>query len=369
MGNTSDSGTAIGSWTGGDFEGTVARYAGIGDDTDISDESRFVSGVVQLLIKRTAELDARGESENTDIAIFVLRSIPPDSVSEARRVPMFDNGRTVVVGRLWFTSAPVASAKYVSLPADDDDDARFSFVTDELELGSQPTLIFDPRTSTPELRWYPYGLGQADNYELMPLSGNVNPQDVFEAIDHLYRECFVTPGSLPLVQLLWQEPDRHWPNRLAEKMLQSHLKSGLVLRFPYCKVRHEQTQTSGRTDLEIEQPHHPDRSTVTRHGIMELKVLSSYGSTGSTVSDVESERKIVEGVQQAAAYRNDKESRWTSLCCFDMREVNIGDSQCFAHVREFADDQAVELRRWFIYANSALYREANVPVNLHSSGQ
>ena len=51
---------------------------------------------------------------------------------------------------------------------------------------------------SPELRWYPDGLGEPDNVEVKPLMGDVNAGDVAAAIDKLYLDCLVTPVSLPL---------------------------------------------------------------------------------------------------------------------------------------------------------------------------
>ena len=271
---------------------------------------------------------------------------------------MLDNGHTKVVGRLWFTSAAVVSAYSVELPQDSSDDRRFSFVTDELDLGSHPTLIFDPRTVSPQLRWYAAGLSQPDKVELKPLEGDVSPEAVYEAIEQLYQECFVTPSGLPQGVNLWQRADRHWPRVDAEALVQSHLKAGLVMRFPYCKVRHEQPQQAGRTDLEIDQLNPVDRSITTRHAIVELKVLRSFHSSGSNVSDKHTKDWVEEGVRQASAYRTNTSARWSALCCFDMRMDDAGDNACFAHVEELADKLDVFLRRWFLYASSSAYRKA-----------
>lgn len=356
--SNSDTGTELGRWSDEDFESTVSLYGGVGADADVPDESRFVAGVVQLLRKRTAELQATCQGDENDIAIFILKSGPPETISSAKRVPMVDNGLTMVVGRLWFTAAPVVSAHYVELPQGTDDEGRFSYVTNELDLGSRPTLIFDPRTATPELRWYPNGLGQPDSVELKPLAGDVGPDDVFEAINELYQECLVTPDSLPHGVNLWKDADRHWPRSDAEALVQSLLKAGLVLRFPHCRVWHEQPQQAGRSDLEIVEPDPLDRSIVRHHAILELKVLRSFRSGGSTVSANETNDWIEEGVRQAVAYRRIKGARWSALCCFDMRTNNAGDKATFAQVRECATALNVLLTRWFLYASSADYRQA-----------
>ena len=41
-----------------------------------------------------------------------------------------------------------------------------------------------------------------------------------------------------------------------------------------------------------------------------------------------------------------------------MRRNDIGDVACFKHVLELAENCDVYLRRWFLYASSALLRAA-----------
>ena len=274
-----------------------------------------------------------------------------------RESRMFDNGLTKVNGRLWFTAASVVSGYYVDLPQGTDSE-RFSYVADQLDLGTQPTLLFEPRTLSPELRWYPEGLGQPDTRDLLPLEGVVRPGDVLSAIDQVYEQCFIVPGGLPQGVSLWNDASRRRPLENAESLVQSYLKVGLVMKFPYCTIRHEQTQLTGRTDLEIGQQDPLDRSVSTLHAILELKVLRSFWSTGLTVSDNQTKKWISEGVRQAATYRMDKEARWSALCCFDMRRDDAGDEACFADVQDCADALEVMLRRWFLYASAAELRQA-----------
>ena len=117
-------------------------------------------------------------------------------------------------------------------------------MTDVLKLGSRPTVVFDPRPSVSQLRWYVKGLERPDDVELKALTGEVLPSDVFEAMDVLYQACFIAPSGLPQGVNLWADSTRHWPRHDAETLIQSHLKAGLSLRFPYCTVRHEQSQVS-----------------------------------------------------------------------------------------------------------------------------
>ena len=355
----------IGEWADaeGEFSETVSRHGGIGFDADLSDENRFVVGVVQLLRRRRAQMEDSEESASMDLAVFILQPQPPGHVT-VQRVPMLDNGLTGVTGRLWFTSAPVISAHYTELPPGTDDE-RFAYVVDELGLGERPTLIYDPRLQSPELRLYPAGLGQPDTREMKPLEGDVAPGDVFDAIDELYRQCLVTPSAMIANASLWRDAGHYRPQENAEALVQSHLKAGLVSRFPFCTVRHEQLQPAGRTDLEIEQLDPIDHSNVTRHGTIELKVLRSFWSSGTSVSDGETQQSVEGGMEQAHAYCREKQYRWSALCCFDMRRSDIGDTQCFAGIRQRANELGVHLRRWFLYASPGAYQRALAAIPQH----
>lgn len=358
MATDNDNRSALGPWVGADWEATVSEYTAGTVDADFPDNTRFVAGVAQLVRRRLANPTEEAESDDLGIAIFVLAPKPPAFLSNVSRVPMVDTGLTRVTGRLWFTPAAVVSAHYVELSRDTDDDERFTYIADELKLGSNPTLVLEQRTPIPQLRWYPKGLSEPDVVETKPLSGDVNPNDVFGAIDTLYRECFVTPSGLPQQMNLWTNASRFRPLRNAEALLQSYLKAGLVMKFPHCKVRHEQPQLAGRTDLEIEQAVPGNPSTFVRHAIIELKVLRSYWSSGESVSAARTEEWIKEGVEQAAAYRQEKSARWSALCCFDMRTIDAGDNVCFANVQGLATSLDVLLKRWFLYGSHAAYRQA-----------
>ncbi len=357
------SSVSLGTWEGDDFRSTAWRTAGIGVNADLPDESRFPSEVVKLLNKRSMELERRGEQEDDDLAIFLLAPEPPETHANASWEPMLDNGRSKLIGRLWFTPAAVISAHWIPLP-DGSDEVRFRYVTDELKLPTRPALIYEARTTPPTLRWYPCGLGQQDNVEPVALSGPVDPEDVFETINRIYHQCLKTPGSMISSGNLWFDARKHRASNRAEKTVQEQLKAGLAARFGYCDIRHEQTQPGGRTDLEIEERNLNDQGTIERHAVIELKVLRSYGQKGKSVSQNQIDRLIEIGVDQAAVYRNEKSFNWSALCCFDMRRDNDGDHACFEHVDAHARELQVELRRWFLFASAMAYRRHAVALGL-----
>jgi hypothetical protein len=156
---------------------------------------------------------------------------------------------------------------------------------------------------------------------------------------------------------MWEDSDKYWVIKDAEDRIQMYLVTGLTAAFPTTTVRMEQTQVTGRLDIEIEEPDPIDRSKFTRHAILELKVLRSFGSTGNAVSAAETEEWIKSGVEQAAAYRMERKALASALCCFDMRQTDTGEA-CFTTVSECAKELCVSLWRWFIYSKSKILRSA-----------
>ena len=358
MANDNDMGFELGSWFDEDYEGTVTQYQGIGAEADLPDRDRFLVGVAQLLLRRMANLKESGESDVEDVAIFVLMPSPPESISNVEWVPMVDDGSTVINGRLWFASAAVVSAYFVEFPQGGDEEQRKTYVADQLNLGQKPALVFDPRPGSVLLTWFPEGLGKPSQAQEKSLDNEVSPENVFETIKGLYEQTLRTPGSMPRGGNMWQSAAHHQPDEDAEFIVQSHLKANILGRFLQCKVRHEQPQPAGRSDLEIEELDREIRGRVTRHAILELKVLRSFRSSGKAVPHSEIDNSIKSGIQQAASYCNDKGARWSALCCFDMRANDPGDEACFSQMQEGADMHQVNLWRWYLYSSAEAFRQA-----------
>ena len=111
-------------------------------------------------------------------------------------------------------------------------------------------------------------------------------------------------------------------------------------------------------DIEIYENDPNDRSKITQHGVLELKVLRSFSETGTKITKKNTKKWIESGVHQAAAYRYGKGAKWGALLCFDMRRTNISDADTFRHVVTLAKTVNVYLRRWFLYGTAAQLRSA-----------
>lgn len=178
-------------------------------------------------------------------------------------------------------------------------------------------------------------------------------------IDRVHQEFLVTPSVQSPVGKLWEKASDYWVSKDAERLVQRELHIGLTMAFSGCRVRAEQSQATGRIDLEIEEADPADSSTVTRHALLELKVLRTCGSTGGQVSDRETRARVKEGVGQAATYRDERGTRESALCCFDMRRPPAVKA-CTPTITKLADKLSVKIRMWLIYPSARAYRDALV---------
>ena len=352
-----DADNGLGPWADADLAKTARMDAGTGADDGLPMIVRFVSNIAKLIRRRIAQPNSKKDPNLP--GIFLLQPVPPSLGPGAmtKRVPMLDNGLTPVAGRIWFVGAVPASGHYIDLEAPDDD-AMFTLITDEFGQGTIPAIIFDPRPPLPEARYYPNGLDDLNVYKSISItSTEVTLSQVVAAIEKVYESCLVTPGAQPKNGKLWHNTDNWWPSSKAESLIQLYIKAGLAGAFATCTIRHEQPMPQGRLDLEIEESDPLDPSKVTRHAIIELKVLRSFHESGKTFDATETKNLVKSGVTQVSSYSKGMPAKWLALCCFDMRNADTGEA-CFKPVRKLAKDLKVHLKRWFLYAKSEYLRDA-----------
>lgn len=351
----------FGSWKDANLRLTAQANPGVGADAGVPPPVRFRSSVAKLVRKRLA---VRGAAvEPAFPAVFLLSPSPPATAAALtpKRVPRLDNGMHAITGRVWFVGAGPGSGHWISVEHDDDDDLM-TFVTDTIGLPTVPAMMFDPRLPEVNLRYYPNGLGDLDAFEDIDLSqAEVTIDAVTKVIEATHRNKMITPDAQIKAIPLWVDRDKWWPYENAEDRVQGYLEIALNAAFPTCTVRAEQDgMAEGRLDLEIIENDPVEPSKVTQHGIIELKVLRSFGSTGRIVTKKYTNEWIQSGVEQAAAYRDSpgRKAKWAALACFDMRKEDTGDELCFKHVKTLAKNLDVHLRRWFLHATSKQLRSA-----------
>lgn len=349
----SNEGSDLGPWEGADLAGTEQQNAGVGSDSGLPAEVRFLGNVAKLARRRIGV--SRANDPNRP-GVFLLSPGPPsDHVGEARRVPMLDNGLTHVTGRIWFVGPGPSSGHYLDHNYTDDDEL-FRYVTDTIGLGTIPTIIIDPRPEAPALRYYPCGLISLNEVTILSLDHvQVAFDDVRSIAEKLYRDILVSPDNQPKAGKLWKKPDQHWPMSRAEEIIQLYLVPLLLGAYPALEVRHEETSAEGRLDICIYERDVHDRSITKCHGLIELKVIRSFGETGKPYTDQANKDWIESGVKQASAYGDRRSAAWRALFCYDMRST-VGLS-CFDHVASLAGKLNVLLARWYLFASSSEFRE------------
>lgn len=353
-----EEGNGLGPWKDADLRATARADAGIGADAGLPVAIRFRSSIAKLVRRRLA---VRGDTPEPElVSVFLLMPSPPSAASafSPKRVPRLDNGMHPINGRIWFVGAGPGSGHFI--PAGhDDDDALFTFITDTLALGEVAAIIFDPAHPELHLRHYPDGLHNLDKFEDLPIaSTDVSIDAVTAAIETTHAQKMITPDAQPKSVPLWHNRDKWWPRSDAEDRVQTYLEIALNAAFPTCTIRTEQGMPEGRLDIEIIENDPVDRTKVTQHGILELKVLRSFSQGGRTITKKFTSDWVRSGVEQAAAYRDSKGAGWGALVCFDMRCDDVGDSAAFKNVRTLAKTLEVHLRRWFLFATSKQLRSA-----------
>lgn len=319
---------------------TLSAYPGAGDDADQPAAVRFLRGVARLVKKRAGIVAPTGDGSPS--VFLLLPAVPPALAGVAALHPMLDNGLTDVEGKLWFVGPVVLRGHSAPLPTSDADIWR---AVEDLGLGSVTAVLYDPRLSPPEVRYYANGLENADDCQVTPVlaTGTVTLDDIFAVIDRVHDRQLVTPDAQSEMGKLWADQRRAHPVSKAEMTVQMYLETALNVGFPTCTVRREQSQTTGRLDLELEEadPWRPE--SFVRHAVLELKVLRSVNSKGSATSANETAKWVADGVDQVHAYRTERGALASALCCFDMRASH---DDPFSGVKEKAAQLHVVLRSW-----------------------
>ncbi len=345
---------------------TLEQYGGVGSDADLSDDVRFLVGVTSLIQKRIHN----GELKETHSlpAVFFLHPAAPSVATSpaAKKFPMLDNGLARISGRIWFVNKVANDGTAIDLQGLDDE-ALFRLVIDDLCIGDRPAIIFEPRTSVPEVRYYPEGLAHTDSCRIVEVDlSALTMADVFAVIDRLHEQYLCTPDVQGRAGKLWKDSRRHWAAEDAEDAIQIVIRNGLTGAFPTCIVRAEQPQATGRLDVEIEEPIPGRRSMVIRHAVIELKVLRARRSSGASVPDSENLEWVRKGVIQAAEYRDERNARNAGLCCFDMR-IKYNGGACFDHVDDLADRLEVFRKSWHLFGSSEEYRNHRIALTMRES--
>ncbi|HWJ69003.1 MAG TPA: hypothetical protein VNS79_03005 [Sphingobium sp.] len=348
-------GAKLGPWHGAELRKTADAFSGDGSDNDLPEEVRFARGVGRLLLKRIRSVGATMRRDA--ISVFLLH---PDGIASvpAKREPMLGDGGVEVAGRIWFVSETAQSGKSIEPPSIDAG-AVFDHVA-ELGLGAVPAVAFNPTVEPPTLRYYPRGLNDHHNPEVIEINDiEVTAERIETIIERLWEACFITPDAqISGGSDVWADASQHWAASNAEAVVQAHIKAALAIGLVDCTIRDEQPTVAGRVDIEIERKDPVDPSKWSRPFEIEVKVLRHAGRTGRKTSAKLIQWWIKRGIRQAAAYRDARNAENGMLCCFDMRNSDHGDDYADNDNKAFAATHNVTMVRKFLYNDAEALRVA-----------
>jgi hypothetical protein len=348
----------VAGWTPDDMQRSFSSSYGLGADDDLPDELRFARGVAELARLR----HLRGDRSATQPTVFLLHPKSPvtglDSRAVSERVPMLDEGDHPIAGRVWLVNQVVNDGVFVDLLPDEGRSEVFEFICAEPACAEVPAVVLIMDDDKLVARFYPSGLADRANVFRSELDGGTLPcSDVLDVVDQIWLSELVTPEAQGQVITTWEDAVNLIPVRRPEGVVQKLVKTGLTARYAGAfNVHQELTSEAGRFDLLIEQQNPQDRSQITRHVLLELKVLKDNTSKGSPVASSKNKTAIKKGIRQAATYRDSWNVRAAALCCFDMREQVLGDG-AFEGFEQKALMRSVELWVRHIYGSSEKYRE------------
>ena len=352
--------TDAGAWNGDLDQLMSAWLTGQGSDTDLPEAVRFLLAVRRLTLNREREPDCEFDRAAAMVLVppAFFEAPPPDT----QRRPLLYNGNYPLTGQLHFLNVATAGR---SLGYAGDEGALFDALA-TTKADALPTVIYAPKAGgLSKLSWYPKGIRDDVNVTVIPVAvEEPTAERITQAINGVYHGHLKTPDQIPPESNPWMDPARGWAADKAETIVQQAVKIGLHGRFPLCRIVAEQPGKDGRTDIEVVGDFGVASGAVTNFAVLELKVLREKGSTGGAYSASAIATHMVEGVNQAAIYGDDRNFRDRMLCCFDMRATNAGAKAVFAPLQSMAATLGVHLGFWFLYRSSKHYRECQVAAKL-----
>lgn len=346
-----------GAWTEDDDKLKGVWLTGKGSDTDLPESLRFLIAVRRMVQTREHETDAEFDRPAAMVLVSPLFYESPPTALVRR--PFLNSGNYRLTGQLHYLGVAATGQSHEYAGGDGAlVDALFADNADNL-----PTVIYLPKASGhSKLNWYPQGVAQPDKVQSFPVATEApTPERIKQVIDGVYENELRTPDQVPASFSVWKNPAMGWAVKNAEERMQYAVRLGLSGRFsPHCRIKAEQPDKDGRTDIEIVGDFGVAPGKQTNFAVLEMKVLRERGSTGKLRSPAEIDKHVYEGLEQASTYGDDRHFEERLLCCFDMRPNNIGEKTVFAAIRGDAEKLKVHLCLWYLYRSSAHYRGAQM---------
>lgn len=278
---------------------------------------------VRSLAEKRAQDGWPNEGEQ-DVAAFVLVDHPRQTGEQHQAQPFADliAKDDPLLGNLFFTNPDASAGRVMQMPVTDPND-----ILEWLEdngLGLQPSvLVYRNQKIMITRRDGADGRVQHDPIRDHPPSAT--QEELLEALEFFHTKHLLTPVCC--ISGVWEKERAHEyvPGPEPEKKIQSGLGLALGSWFHgVVRVEFEDTTNIGRIDVRL----------LTKDGqggslkywrIIELKVIKSFrnaskGNTPSAVSISENVQIIVDGIQQAWTYKENRGTKIGLLEIFDLRK-------------------------------------------------
>ena len=316
---------------------------------------RFAQSV-RMLVERRAQEGWRNETA-ADLAVFVLVDYPRRVGEKYRGKPFADPTaqRIPLLGHMFFSSPDATRGQFIPLPTEA---SAFLEWLEDNELGDCPivSVYRDAKQMVTRRR----GISDSPHIDaIRAQEPSATLDQLMEALRYYHQSRVVTPSNCP--KGLWH-PDcaqQYIPGPAPEKAIQSDLKLALGSWFRgVVRAEGEDSTNIGRIDVRL--------LTKRAEGglaywiILELKIIKSFTSTRSAVTDSTNLAAIVKGVKQAGAYRANRCADEGMLEIYDLRENKSEDLRAredvSAALEKYSPPPRVDL--WPVFGSADDARDA-----------
>jgi hypothetical protein len=342
-------------WADGSISATLHEIGlSAGADANLPDEVRFVRRVREIL-----EAAAAHHGPLCAPTVYLFAPSRDESLAgHATYHRRIHTGEVDPAGYVWFVGAAARSG--YSLPLEGRSTNQTFEYCEELGFGRTPAVYCDTASFPPLFGWYPSGVSVPDDLIEGPIDQAITPtiDELIEVVNRIHRTRLMTSLNQGVDTSLWERPSHHWAHERAEKRVQDALIAGIGGAFgrPYF-VEQELAAHTGRFDIGFRESIGGGTSTL--HAILELKVARSFGKSGISVSVTETERHVVEGVEQVRAYSDEHGAQNAACLVFDLRIA--ADQLPPEAARARADALNVFLQFWRCFPTAADYRTFVLP--------
>jgi hypothetical protein len=345
----------IGGVNSTEVEALMKSQSDIVDPAEVDRIGRFCQNVAKLLVLRR-------KKETKDFCIFVLwsRSDKP-TIDALVNIPHVGNGNDAISGDIWLTNHALNHNSW-KLPDKAINQDNLHEELENIALSQFTTIVVDWRTGEPQAQVLIGGVSGQESLKLHLEDEPISLLSLKTVMDSIYENNFRNPTVVRSSEhgKLWVDAAKGWPAPKPEAVIQGQIKTALQTAFPLHDTKPEIINDDGRADLIISRKvkselGHPTRRT---DWLLEFKALRDKTPTGKKFSSPTPSEALNSGITQLLGYSPHVDPLERSLCCFDLRENDEGDGNCFACIESISKEKQIHTWRWYCHRSTPAAREA-----------